>query len=121
MFLVCYFLRPCSITDPAVAKAVALFSTLALFLSFSFALIHTRSSTFCSHSYAEAFIFSTILQSEREIDDQKSFSGSLKLDLHFATRHILFVKFKLGTELFGEATISKGDFEFFFAYILRRT
>lgn len=44
MFLVCYFLRPCSITDPAVAKAVALF-----FLILSLSQSHS-SSHVLSHS-----------------------------------------------------------------------
>lgn len=54
MFLVCYFLRPCSITDPAVAKAVALFFPHSL--SFPVTLILTCSLTFFPHIRTQAFI-----------------------------------------------------------------
>lgn len=87
MFLVCYFLRPCSITDPAVAKAVALFSSLSLSLFFYHTHSFSRFHTFRPHSHAG--IYSTSLQSEREIDGQRFFGGFSQFDspcAHFICR-----------------------------------
>lgn len=118
MFLVCYFLRPCAIRILLSLRQWLFFSSHSLSLSLSHSCSH--SPTFYPHSHAG--IRPTSSQSEREIDDpnERSFGGSSKFDLPFAIRHVSFVD-QTRPQLFGEATIPKGDVEFFLspAFICR--